>query len=418
MADRQNSSSCLAVGSPEWQLLLAAARTQLDVYGSVELKRILQQEIDWDVVIQHSLLHGISGLLYLHLSLLSGDAEIPVAVMERFRSIYLRTAASGMQQLAHFRVVAETFSEAGIELITLKGAALTELLYGDPGLRPLSDIDIIIKESDWPAACEILKHMSYTSPTQRLRLLPPKLTRYDVEAHVQLVAPAGTCLEFQFDLFTLGIGMLDMDGVWRRSRDAVIAGARVRTLGPEDQLLHLLVHANRHGCSRLKWLVDITEYLRQEPEIDWDILVSIARREKVFVFVYQTLDHIGRLLGPLQVEAGALERLRPRGYQQLLWKAIWPRQKLDNFNGRHEDSICYYFYKPFSGWNLINFALSGRVRDKMAYQLRWIMPSFDWMARTYDQPKSIRLIRYYPVRLNEWLQKKELERKTGRERII
>ena len=413
----QLDSKSLVAGSPEWHLLLAAARIQLDDYTTGELKRILQRGIDWDIVIPHSVSHGIAGLLYLHLSSLSEEIKIPQAVIQRLQSAYLRAAASGMQQLAHFRVVAEAFGEAGIELITLKGAALTELLYGDPGLRPLSDIDIIIKESDWSAACEILKNMGYSSPTQRLRPLPPKLTRYDVESHVQLVSPAGTCLEFQFDLFTMGIGMLDMEGVWKRSRNAVIAGAEVHTLGPEDQLLHLLVHANRHGCSQLKWLVDITEYLRQDPGLDWDLLVSIARREKVTVYVYQTLTHIERLFGPLPVGRGVLEQLRPRGYQQLLWKAVWPRRELDKFNGRNEDSICYYFYKPFSGWNLVNFALSGRVRDKVAYQLRWILPSFDWMARTYDQPKSISLIRYYPVRLNEWLQKKEHKRKARRERV-
>jgi hypothetical protein len=336
--------------------------------------------------------------LLKHLSESPDREKVPAEVLDHLRDIYMRIAASGMKQLAEFKRVAEAFAETGVQVIVLKGAALVETLYGDMGLRPISDVDLIIQETDWPKVCKVMKSLEHHPVGKDFAPLPPKLTRYDVQTHVQCVSPMQTCIEFQFDLFTMGIGMLDMEGVWERSREAVISGKEVRVPAPEDQLLHLLVHANRHGCSRLKWLVDIAEYLRHGEEIDWKLLEAIARREKVDTVIYMTIKHIERLLGTELVPGAILERLKPRSFQRFVWNFLWPREQIAEFNGRYEDGICYYFYRPFSGWNILNFVLVGRVRDKLAYQARWIAPSLNWMSETYGQPKSIKLLKYYPLR--------------------
>lgn len=387
------------VGSPEWKLLIATARLQVDADCKSEISRLVKMDIDWDTLVSQSMIHGTSGLLFRHLSALQPEAGVPTDVMERLYGFYLSITASNLQQMAMFQKAADAFAAVGVDLILLKGAALAESLYGDIGLRPMSDVDMIIKEEDWPKVCKVLRSINYHSLGQDFENLPPKLTRYDVQTHVQCVSPLETCLEFQFDLFTMGIGMLDMEGVWKRSRDVVISGRAVRVPGPEDQLLHLLVHANRHGCSRLKWLVDIAEYMRQCETIDWNLLETIARREKVTAVIYMTIRHIERLLGTELAPGVIMERLRPHGFQRFVWNYLWPQEQIAEFKGRYEDGICYYFYRPFSGWNILNFVLVGRVRDKMAYQARWIAPSLTWMAETYGQPKSLKLLKYYPLRL-------------------
>jgi hypothetical protein len=397
----------LFVGSAEWRLLINTARLELDNRRAKSIRQILREKVNWDAVIQHSGMHGTAGLLFRHLSALGPEAGVPEWVLVRLHSNYLRTIASNLQQLSQFQAVAKALTAAGIEFILLKGAVLVDTLYGDLGLRPLSDVDVIVKEEDWPEICNVLKSFRYGSARQEFSSLPPKLTRYDVRAHIQFLSPIKTSLEFQFDLFTLGIGMRDMEGVWRRSREAEVAGVKSRILGPEDQLLHLVVHANRHGCSRLKWLVDIAETLRHSKAFNWDEVVSIAHCEKVKGSVYPTLAHVQRLFEERLIDARVMARLAPRIYQRVAWKVVWPRKQLDEFRGRYEDAICFYFYRPFSGWNLLNFILMGRVWDKLAYQGRWFMPSLSWMAQTYSKPRSLKLLRYYPARVRERLKKKD-----------
>ncbi len=49
--------------------------------------------------------------------------------------------------------------------MTLKGASLAEAIYGDPGSRASSDIDLLVAASDLPAAVEILRQAGYGPPS-------------------------------------------------------------------------------------------------------------------------------------------------------------------------------------------------------------------------------------------------------------
>ena len=399
----KNQDRELTIGSAEWRMLVLTACLNPDEESLQELKALLGEEVDWGKLIFQSSVHGTAGLLYQHLMKLSDEFEIPPGALEELRTAYFAIAASGLRLMGEFRKIADALVAAGIETIPIKGAVLAEKIYGDLGFRPLSDIDLLVRENDWPRVYEILAESGYEFASRDLlkhfREIPAKLTRYDVQSHMQYESPVGTALEFQFDLFTLGIGMYDMAGVWQRSSETEVGGVRVRTLGAEDELLLLAIHANRHGCSRLKWLVDIVEILRQNRTINWDLLITIARREHILANVYMTLSHIQRLFKLQLIEPAIMERMKPRTYKRMLWNAVWPRKELDLFQGRNEDSICFYFYRPFSGWNLVNFAIMGRVRDKTAYQVRWLVPSLTWMSQTYKQPRSLGLLKYYPVRL-------------------
>ncbi|MHB8858047.1 MAG: nucleotidyltransferase domain-containing protein [Thermoleophilia bacterium] len=402
----------LTVGGPEWRMLVLTAGLELDEARKAELDRILLGPINWDLLFYHASFHGTTGLIYRHLRAMDGGAPVEPAIMERLRKTYLMTAALGMRQMSYFKTVAEALEESGVDVIALKGVVLAESVYGDLGLRPFADVDVLVREIDWPQITKVLKEYKYESGAEEYAKLPPKLTKYDTQAHIQYML-GGTCLELQFDLLTLGIAMRDIDGVWARARRSGPSGSNVLVLSPEDQLLHLTVHANRHGCMQLKWLVDIAETLRQSDDLDWELIKEIATRENILTSVYSTLTHIERLFGRRLVSPDIMAGLKPRGYQLALWNAVWPRKQLDGFTGRNEDSICFYFYKPFSGWNLINFAVMGRLADKLAYQTRWIVPSLSWMSETYQEQNRLALLKYYPIRLRESRSRKKTGQNMG-----
>jgi hypothetical protein len=51
----------------------------------------------------------------------------------------------------------------------------------------------------------------------------------------------------------------------------------VRTLGTEDLLVYLLIHAAKHGWACLAWLGDIARIMR-DPSIDWGCIAGTASR--------------------------------------------------------------------------------------------------------------------------------------------
>lgn len=391
----------------ERRLLILSAGISLDEDRAAELKELLQEKINWDVVILHSSMHGTAGILYRHIINLAAESHIPKDVLERMRSIYLMITASNMQYLAEYKRVSKELAAEDVEFIVLKGAALIEDLYGDYGFRTMSDVDILVRERDWPRINHILKRLGYSAAEKDFDQIPPKLSKYDVEAHIQYVSESGTCMEFQFDLFTLGIGMRDIEGVWARSRQSEQDDVIVWTLSPEDQLLQLIIHANRHGLMRLKWLVDITESVRRGAGINWDLFIDIARREKVQAVAYHTLNSIAEVFDCRIAPGEVMNQLKPRFFQSVIWRSVWPKKRLDEFNGRNEDVITFYYYRPFCGWNLLNFALMGRMLDKVRYQIRWIAPPLRWMAATYNRPESLELLKYYPKRMLNYGQRKK-----------
>src|SRR4029453_4726832 len=57
------------------------------------------------------------------------------------------------------RVVADVAREMGqarVPFLVLKGAALAHLVYGDPRLRPMRDVDLLIRKTDAGRALDVL----------------------------------------------------------------------------------------------------------------------------------------------------------------------------------------------------------------------------------------------------------------------
>src|ERR1017187_2005929 len=66
-------------------------------------------------------------------------------------------------QLISLRAIA-VLADAGIRSIALKGPLLGEAIYGDPGRRPSSDIDLLVAPEQLRAAVEVIRELGYGAP--------------------------------------------------------------------------------------------------------------------------------------------------------------------------------------------------------------------------------------------------------------
>jgi hypothetical protein len=101
-------------------------------------------------------------------------------------------------------------------------------------------------------------------------------------------------------------------------------------LAAEDQVVHLSVHAQKHGFSRLIWLKDLDLLLRQQ-HIDWNIVRDVAHREGVAASVWYALELTRTLLGT-PLPAAAL-RWQPSLATRLLYAAVWPARRVTGLQG-------------------------------------------------------------------------------------
>ena len=66
------------------------------------------------------------------------------------------------------RQIQDSLTESGVSSTPLKGPTLSERLYGDPGRRISTDLDLLVRPSDLRAAVGVIKRLGYMSPTDHV----------------------------------------------------------------------------------------------------------------------------------------------------------------------------------------------------------------------------------------------------------
>jgi hypothetical protein len=175
----------------------------------------------------------------------------------------IAVAPSGYNVLlfAELQDVLTAFRASGVEAIVLKGAALAETVYGHIGLRPMCDIDILMKPENTDAVGAILLGLGY-------RPAPNNPAAYIKTDTLPVMVDVHTALAHLNDD--------EMNRVWREAKDAVIAGVPARILSCEDTLVHIIRHMSfAHGFVSEKWLRDIDRLARHyRREIDWKTVIA------------------------------------------------------------------------------------------------------------------------------------------------
>ncbi len=251
----------------ELDVLVACARVTLDAESGSRIAAALAAGVEWAPLLHLAHGHGVLPLLQHHLKATAADG-VPAAVRAELAE---RLAASAQRSLLLTATLAEVLralAAAGIGAVTFKGPLLAASLYGNLGLRPFRDVDVLVRPQSLVAAVERLVREGYlVAPGQgevasRLRcawVSDLTLTRGAsvVELHWKLTAPY--------------FGLTDgLDDLADSLVPAEVGGTAVRTLSPTELLFYLCVHGATHRWCRLGWICDVAEMLRRAAPVDWE----------------------------------------------------------------------------------------------------------------------------------------------------
>ena len=75
---------------------------------------------------------------------------MPSSTLDDLLEAYTQVSIRNRAILEEFALIAQRFRQQGIACIVLKGADVLSRLYGVRGARPLSDVDLLVHESDLP----------------------------------------------------------------------------------------------------------------------------------------------------------------------------------------------------------------------------------------------------------------------------
>jgi hypothetical protein len=279
----------------EQDLLLCAAHTSLDEKAAARLRTLLGGALDWEYVVRQVVWHRVLPLLHRNLQALAWEG-VPGDVRVRLHGAAKATAARNLLLSRELCRVIDCLEGKGIPVIAYKGPTLGLLAYGNLGLRPFSDLDLLVPGRLLPAARDALLARGYRLA---LPLTPAQEASYVRSiGQLPLVGPDGsTLVELHSRLLPRGFHFPLTAASPRRSHLVTLHGRAVRTLDPELLLLLLCSHGAKHLWAYLGWICDIAELVRADAGFDWTRLLHQARQLRCERMVLLGLYLASTLLG-------------------------------------------------------------------------------------------------------------------------
>jgi hypothetical protein len=269
----------------------------------------------WEVVQRIVFVQGLAAYLHWVLPTTSLYTELP----EPFRQWLAAQHQYNAQRVAllhgELQAILQATHASGIRLIPLKGSLLSTLYYPAPALRPMGDLDFLVRPQELPALSALLSDLGYNTPSQFpddpcsyqshykfTNRRTPQVVSYACE-HPDNPRPVEIHTALRRGVWG-DFGAYDLtDVLWRESAEGQLLDAPA-LLPPADLLFsHLALHALRH------FLMDVGRAIQW---VDLAILsLHVQHIELDYAnWLYPILRLTERAL-PHQLDERWIERLAP-----------------------------------------------------------------------------------------------------------
>jgi len=342
-------------------LLTRSMRIRVD---PVSDRQVVQQVqlTEWQEAATQAEANGLGPLLYLYLKTV--ETVYPAFVRRELQGLYLRHRHANRVRTQVLAEILAAYRAAGIEVRVLKGMALVHLVYPEPGLRPMRDIDLLVKESQMVQAQQLLADLGFHAPlpddSLRDKHLAPATRQTDgltitVELHHNL-----------FESFQMV--SMTFDDLASASLAFQLGDTPAETLGCEDMLWHLCQHVAYHASIwepiRLIWVADIVGFAeRFVDETDWE---RVARHYPLVLNMLSLFHFVTPLSDTLRQQAGIKIGQPPQGIGREF--EGWPRIPWTHQREKGLRRKLYDTFVPSEWWLRLHYGLNS---TQSLFWYRW-----------------------------------------------
>jgi len=325
-----------------YQVLAHCARAECDAAHTHQLAQQLSEFTEWEGISAQAEAHGLGPLLYVHLK--AAGTLLPPTVKRELQGLYLRHRQANRVRTRVLGEILAAYNAAGIQALVLKGAALSHLIYPEPGLRPMGDLDLLVRKAEAWRGQSLLTDLGFSAPLPGGETLPDK----SMAQAILLTEGLPVGVEIHHNLCE-GFDPLSMtmDDLTAAPLPFSLGSMTAHALGYEDMLWHLCHHMIIHSIGnpiRLIWVADIVSFAeRFLGDIDWE---RIRRHYPMILNTLSLLHFVTplseALLGKAPVETGRqpqgiavdfearpqirLAHWRRKGYWRVLRHASFPSE--------------------------------------------------------------------------------------------
>lgn len=143
------------------RLLLHCVQLNATDKMRAEIEALIKQPIDWKAFEDAATWHGVAPLAFNGLRNIQSRQHLPVQHFETLKLEYRKNLIHNTIIFAELEKIVDALGEQNLPVVLLKGAAIARMIYKDIGLRPMSDIDILVKREDLYQAVQAIEGCGY-----------------------------------------------------------------------------------------------------------------------------------------------------------------------------------------------------------------------------------------------------------------
>ncbi len=230
----------------------------------------------WEDLVHEAERQGVAPLLFKHISEI--DFPLPEAIRRMLLALHLRCRRANTARNAAIVEILAAFRREDIDLLLVKGIALSHLAYGSFGYRPMRDIDLLTRKADLAKAERVLLDLGYRP--DNIHDIPPDY--YHLVPLTKSIQGLEVSIELHHNLLPFHAGY----PLWPFEKSSETAQSfyidhrhLARTLSLKDSLWHLYLHGFRAPLTyeefRFVHVADIVNLVEAfYDSIEWDELFS------------------------------------------------------------------------------------------------------------------------------------------------
>jgi hypothetical protein len=362
-----------SLATNEAKLLLILSRVCPDTAALQKAASLISPSFNWDSFTALSIKHCTSALIYRHLVDLNG---VPRHIVEKFKAMYNNLIKTNILMISELDRIIGMLNKADVEVIALKGATASETIFGDIGVYPSSDIDILVRVEDIDRVRTILEVDGYVLNDAGF----DEYREYFIREQYHINLTKGTyTIEPHWNLFIRYFNT--PPAFWWEESISISSGEKgYRFLSPEKNILYTSFRNFSKGFEHFRFLVLIAEIIRHYRDaINWDKLFSYAREYKFENVLRITMKLVSELLGaPVPDRYKIVKGIMPKLFYGHIVKM------------ELREEIAHPLYKML--WTFLSDDLTGALK----VILRRLFPSMGEIVSRYRLPVgSNKAIIYY-----------------------
>ncbi len=241
----------------------------------------------WQEAIKYAVAHRVVLLLYTHLK--SHPQDVPESILLRLKRLYRINAADNLRLEKELQTIIAMLAAENIPCMPIKGIVLSYLLYEDPAIRPVVDLDILVQPHHLDRVLDLLLARGYawTVHADRMRsrwyrrishhvALIHQERRIILEVHGKLVQPNRA-------------RPVAGERIWQRALKWHLGDYEYEGLSLEDLTAYLVSHSAKEYFGSVLQIHEIAVLLLRQQPGSWRILWQRAaehhcrRRLKIYL---------------------------------------------------------------------------------------------------------------------------------------